>query len=85
MVFDCKPWLILPKLGELTVGSGLNLVGQFADVDFEAGLHIVQHLGILFVGHESDGKTLGTESTSTGDLRKHSKIAAGQAWHVRTR
>ena len=43
---------------------------QLGDVDLEARLHIVEHLGVLGLGHEGDGQTLGAKTTGTSHLNE---------------
>jgi len=52
----------------LTVGGQLNFFRKFRDVNFEALLDIVEHLGVSLVRDKRDGETLGTESAGTCNL-----------------
>jgi len=48
-----------------TVSGGVDGLGQGRDIDSEALLHVVQDCGVLSRRDERDGKTLGSEATST--------------------
>src|ERR1700730_7779817 len=52
------------------VGGHIQIFRQWSDVDFKATLDVVQSDTILFIGYKCDGKTLGTETTSTTNTMK---------------
>lgn len=52
----------------LTVGGDVDLLGQLANVDLKAVLHVVQDLGIVLVGHKRDGQALGAKPACSGHL-----------------
>jgi hypothetical protein len=49
----------------LHVSGDVDLLRELGDLDSEALLHLLQDGLILGTGNEGDGKTLGTETTST--------------------
>ncbi len=49
----------------LDISGGIDLLWHFWEFNGEARLHLLDFLLVLLGGDERDGKTLGTESTST--------------------
>lgn len=49
----------------LTVAGGVDVVRQFGHSDLEPGLDLLHDFLIGFGGHEGNGETLGSETTST--------------------
>ena len=59
---------------ERTVRGLVDGGRQLGDVDLEARMHILEHLGVLGLGHEGDGQTLGAEAASTSDLKQREMV-----------
>ena len=58
---------VRPKRTRLTVGRGLDSVGQGRDSDSETLLDLLQDLLVRLGRDERDRETLGTETASTTD------------------
>jgi len=61
------------------VRGNINLLGKLRDLDLETGLDRLENLGILFVGNESNGQTLGTETTGTTDTME---VGVSGIWDI---
>lgn len=61
----------------LDVTAHVDLVRQLRYVDVETLLHVVQHLRVLFLGHERDRQALRTETTGTRHTMQVSVAALG--------
>jgi hypothetical protein len=55
-------------LRQHTVRSLVDAGGKLGNGDLQTRLDVVEDLGILGLGDEGNGETLGAEATSTGNL-----------------
>ena len=63
----------------LTVSTDVDFLRELGDLDFESVLDGLGGLGVFLVGNEGDGKTLGAESTGSGDSMQ---IGVGVLGHI---
>lgn len=63
----------------LDVSGDIDLFWELGDADVETVLYTVQSLGVVLVGDESDGQSLGSETSGTSDSVK---VRVRILWHI---
>lgn len=65
---DGGEWGVQVTRPALTVGGDVDFLGQLANIDLKAVLHVIQDLGVVLIGHKRDGQTLGAKPACSGHL-----------------